>query len=134
MTKTEVLILKRGDELISKITDFCEKKNINSAWFSGLGAAESANLAIYDLDKKEYQKKRVPGPLEITNISGNIAKLGKKLIIHCHTTLSDTKMKAYAGHVEEMIISGTGEIFFTLLDDKLIRKHDPETGLNLIEN
>lgn len=119
--------------MISSIINFCQEKNIDSAWFTGLGAASSATLALYNLETKKYSKKNLSGPLEIASITGNIAMKDNEISVHCHVTLGDSDMTAYAGHLENAIVAGTCEIVFRILDVKLSRKHDPDTGLNLLE-
>ena len=132
MNQNQLLILKRGDELISSIKNFCQKNEINSAWFTGLGAASNAKLAIYDLENKEYIFKEVEGPFEITNIIGNVGTKDGEIALHCHITLSDKDMECIGGHVDNLEVSGTCEIIFRPLKQKIVRKYDSGTGLNLI--
>jgi len=131
--KSFVICLKKGDEAISELISFCHKNEIQSGWFSGLGAAQSAKLAIYDLDKKEYIRKEVSGILEILSYTGNISLLGDKTIVHSHVTLSDETFAAFGGHVDELTIAATCEIVLHSLDIELIRKFDEGIGLNLLE-
>jgi len=134
MKNDKILILKRGDELISKIVDYCGKNKIQSGWFYGIGAAKSAKLGFYDLRKKEYIFKELTDNYEITNISGNITMKESEIIIHCHASLSDINMNSFGGHVQELIVSGTCEILIKKCEKKMIRKYNIITGLNLIEN
>lgn len=131
--KTHFLRLKKGDEAVSKIIEFCDQNSIESGWLSGLGAATSAQLAIYDLDKKEYFRKSINDILEIGNLTGNISKLDGKTILHCHATLALSSFEAVAGHIDELIIAATCEIIIWETETKLTRKHDQEIGLNLLE-
>jgi len=132
MKQNQILRLNRGNEIISGILDFCKKNNISTAWFTGLGAASKATLALYNLENKNYIRKEIAGPLEIVNIIGNIAIKEREIIIHCHAIFSNAKMQTFAGHLEKAIVAGTCEIILRLLDVKLTRKHDPDTGLNLL--
>lgn len=133
MNKIQVLKLEKGEELISFILNFCQKNNINSAWFSGLGAADSAKIAFYDLKSKTFVSKNIDKSMEIASLVGNIATLNGKLVSHCHTVLSDREMKTYGGHVEELFIAATCEIILHPLDLKLTRKHSNKIGLNLLD-
>jgi hypothetical protein len=134
MNQNHFLILKRGDELVSSIKKYCQENKVDSAWFTGLGAASKVKLAIYDLDNKEYIFKEVDGPFEITNITGNIGTKDGEITLHCHITLSDKNMDCFGGHVDNLIVSGTCEIMFRPLEKKLTRKYDSNTGLNLIRS
>jgi hypothetical protein len=131
--KTYVIRLKKGDEVISEIIDFCDRHKIASGWLSGLGAASHAELAIYDLEKKEYFRKTISDTLEIANLTGNISKLDSKTTIHCHATLALSNFNAVAGHVDKLIVAATCEIIIFEIEAKLERKHDQEIGLNLLE-
>jgi len=133
MPTNKILRLKKGEELISGIIAFCKVNQIDSAWFTGLGAAEKAILALYDLKTKKYSKKEISEPLEIANIIGNIAMKDNDIAVHCHIILSNKEMIAFAGHVESVTIGATCEIIFRILDIPLKRKHDEEIGLNLLE-
>ncbi len=132
MNQNQLLILKRGDELISSIKKYCQKNKIDSAWFTGLGAASKAKLAIYDLENKEYIFKDVQGPFEITNITGNVGTKDGEIAVHCHIALSDKNMNCIGGHVDNLEVSGTCEIIFRPLGQKIVREYDSDTGLNLI--
>jgi len=131
--KSHVLRLRKGEEVVKSLIDFCDSKNISSAWFSGLGAASSANLSIYDLAKKEYILREFSGKLEILNLLGNVGKLGGKTTAHCHATLSDETFAAFGGHANSLIVAATCEIILHQLDIKLKRKFDEGIGLNLLE-
>ena len=131
--KTHLVRLKKGDEIISGVVEFCAANNITSGWFSGLGAASHAELAIYDLEKKEYFRKTISDTLEIANLTGNISKLDDKTTIHCHATLALSNFDAVAGHVDKLIVAATCEIIIFEIETKLKRRHDQKIGLNLLE-
>lgn len=133
MKKTYILRLKKGEELVSFILNYCQKNDLPSAWFSALGAAESAKLAFYNLANKSFVRKDINHPLEIASLVGNIATLDGKLVAHCHTVLSDDKMQTYGGHLDELIVGATCEIILHQLDLKLKRKYSDNIGLNLLE-
>lgn len=131
--KSFVIRLSKGDEATSKLVEFCKKHKIKNAWFSGLGAAQSAKLAIYDIEKKEYIRKEISGILEILNFLGNVSQMSGKTIIHSHVTLSDTSFSAFGGHVDELTVAATCEIVLHKFDTILTRKFDEGIGLNLLE-
>ncbi|MCX6812756.1 MAG: DNA-binding protein [Candidatus Berkelbacteria bacterium] len=131
--KSFVIRLKEGDELILKIKDFCAENKIDSAWFSGFGAASSVKLAFYNLAKKEYIRKTYTKPLEIAALSGNLGQMNGKTIIHCHGIFSEENFQTVGGHVDELVIAATCEIVLHQLNIKLERKFDKNIGLNLLD-
>lgn len=123
----------KGEKIAESIINFCKENNINSGAFYGIGAASSIELMIYKEDKKEYISKIFNEDLEILSIIGNVAFLDSKHFVHAHLSLSDSKMQAIGGHLKEGVISGTLELVFTDFKTELHRKHDSETGLNLLD-
>jgi len=132
---SDVLIAKinKGEKIVKSILSFCKNNRIEGAWISGLGAFSEAKLAFYDLENKKFTKKDIDGPLEICSLTGNIGIKEKEQVAHIHVVLSDEKMLAFGGHLEEATVSATCELKVEIFDHPIIRKYDPEIGLNLIE-
>jgi len=130
---TYIIRINRGEKIIESIKDFCVKNNIECGYFFGLGALDEVELAHYIVDNKKYTSKIFKQPLEITNLTGNIATMDNEIYLHCHITLGDEKMKAISGHLKEGTISATCEIILVKLDLEVNRKHDDVIGLNLMD-
>lgn len=125
--------IDRGEELIGELANFCKKQKIMTGFFWGIGAASSVLLSSYDLDKREYFDSRIEEGLEISSLFGNISRLGEKPVIHAHGVFSDFDTRTHAGHVKELTISATCEIFLQALDGKTERQYNKTIGLNLLE-
>ena len=121
-----------GEEAIGGIKEFCRKQKIKSAYFSVIGAVSEVLLSFYNLKTKKYEDKLVKKELEITTATGNITHLRQEIIIHCHGNFSDNKMTVVGGHVKKMVVSGTCEVVFSVMDKKIMRAYDERTGLNLM--
>lgn len=132
---SDILIarINKGEKVVESIIKFCKNFGIEGAWITGLGALNSAELALYNLDKKEYTKKSLSGPLEICSLIGNIGTKDGELVAHIHVVLSDDKMNAFGGHLNEAVVAATCELKVEIFDHPITRKHDKEIGLNLIE-
>jgi len=128
---TYFIKLERGEKIIESIKDFCTKNNIKCGYFFGIGALGEVELAHYVVETKKYSSEAFKQPLEIVNLTGNIATMDNKVYLHCHATLSDEEMKAIAGHLVEGVIAATCEIVLVKLDTGINRKYDELIGLNL---
>ena len=128
-----VIRIDKGEEIFSSLIQFCKENNISSGSFVGIGATAKAELAVYDLEKKQYNIKTYNQPLEITNITGNITLMDNEPVVHAHITLSDEQMNVVGGHMKSAVVSLTCEIYLTKLDAQINRKKDEETGLNLLD-
>ena len=128
---TYFIKLERGEKIIESIKDFCTKNNIKCGYFFGIGALGEVELAHYVVETKKYSSKAFKQPLEIANLTGNIAAMDNKVYLHCHATLSDEEMIAIAGHLVEGIVAATCEIVLVKMDMETNRKYDELIGLNL---
>ncbi len=127
-----LLILQKGEKLVDSITNFCQENHVTCAWISAIGAISKAEIALYDLSTKKYYQKIFNESLEIASLSGNITQKDQKIIAHIHGVFCNKKMEAIGGHLVEAIVSATCEIYFIHFNNKIIREHNEEIGLNLI--
>lgn len=134
--ETEVLKIFRfdkGDDVIKDLASFCQEKGIGAGFFTGLGASQTVTISYYNLHTKTYLDKTISEDLEIVSLTGNIAKMEGKIIIHSHGAFSDSKYTSFAGHVKKLIVSTTCELHLTILKENITRGFDKKTGLNLMK-
>ncbi len=127
-----VLRFEKGEPYPAAFVKFLEKEKIGGGFFYGLGACTDPEVAFYDLKKNKYLKKRFRGDFEVMNLTGNVSKGGKETVIHQHMTLGKRNFDAVGGHLMDMKIGGTLEIFL-IVTPELKRSKDTATGLNLLE-
>jgi predicted DNA-binding protein with PD1-like motif len=129
----EILRFDRGDDVISGILKFAKEEKIDAAWVWALGAAEGVELGFYDLEAKEYRKKRFTEPMEIVQMTGNIAVGDNGPILHLHGSFGGRDHAVVGGHVNALIAYGTVEVFLHKIPGKILRAYDQETGLSLLD-
>lgn len=127
-----VIRLDQGEELITGLKNFCRREKIKAGVFIGLGAAREIELAHYNPAKKIYRDKKLKGDWEIANITGNIARMEKEIIIHAHGLFSNKSLSVRGGHIKNLLVSATCEIFLEVLPRPIERKFSKKIGLNLI--
>lgn len=127
-----VLIIDRGEELVSTVVDFCKKNRIRAAFLSGIGTLSNITLGYFDITKKEYMKRKFDNSYELININGNISVKEDNFIFHCHVVLGGPDYNLKGGHLFQGVVSVTAEMYILPLNGKLIREMDEETRLNLI--
>jgi predicted DNA-binding protein with PD1-like motif len=129
--KQYALRLARGEKLMEGLATFCQREQIDGAFFTGIGAVDHAELAHYNVETQKYSTKQFDQALEVTHLTGTISRYEGEIIIHAHGTFSDTNMHCLGGHVVDMQISGTLELWLvkTAALSKLV---DSETGLKLL--
>lgn len=130
-----VIRLNKGEKLAQCLNDFFAETKVDGAWILGLGGVQQATLGFYNLQTKQYKWKTFDKTMEVTSLQGNVA-IGEdgKPVFHLHATLSDEEFNAFGGHVKDLTVGGTLEIFIHRTDDMpLTRKQNTEVGLALLE-
>lgn len=126
-----IIRLEKGDELFASLLPFIEKKRIRAGYFNAIGAVRKVTLGFYHLGKKEYSWRSFE-ECEVVALTGNIAILKGKPLIHAHGVFSDKAFVCCGGHIKEAIAQPTMEIILTPLPGKIERKFSNEMGLNLM--
>ena len=126
-----VVRIDRGEEVVTELLRLAEAEQIGCASIVGLGAADRVTVGLYNVETKQFEKTTFTEPLEVSSIIGNFSRKDGKAYQHIHVTVCNTAMQAFGGHLVECRISGTAELFVTVLDMELGRVFDEETGLNL---
>lgn len=131
---TYIVRIEKGEEVIEKLVELCEKENIKSGSIQAIGATNKAELLWYDSDKKEYSSKVFEGEShEITSFLGNISRKDGKPYLHCHITLGDRDFHVLAGHCKSAIVSGAFEAIVEVYSGEVGREFDESVGLNLFK-
>ena len=120
-------------EIMEKLKAICRAENIHFAQINAIGASEHAALGVFDLISKEYEKETCEGFCEISCLTGNITTVDDEPYIHLHATLADQKHKIHGGHVLELRVGATCEMFIQVFNTKISRFHDDRMGINLWE-
>lgn len=130
-----IMRLEKGERLMAGLTELVSKEPVASAWIQGLGGASSVELGFYDLPSQQYHWQTIDELLEITSLQGNIAfDEDGKPVFHIHGSFSRADMSAIGGHVKDLEVGGTCEIFVRHWNgDKIIRKPNEQIGLSLLD-
>ncbi len=128
-----LLVLEKGEELITQLNTYAKEHSLQGGWVTIIGGSETLTLGFRDPVQKEYIWKNYTEPLEIIGLQGNLAYINNEPFWHIHGTFSRADYSVIGGHVKECLIGLTGEVYLQTNATKLVREHDPETGLNLIQ-
>ena len=127
------IIFHKGDEVLSGLTDFAIAHNIADAHFTAIGATSGATLAWLDLAHKNYHPIRVAQQCEVLSLIGDIATFSGKPLVHMHAVLGKPDGTTVGGHVFELNINPTLEVFMTVDTTPLKKRPDDASGMKLID-
>lgn len=124
----------KGENLHKNMQAFMEETGIDGGWVSGIGAALEGELGFYNLETKEYQWTKFDGMREILSLQGTLAKneVGE-MMFHLHGTFGDQKYQTIGGHVKDLTVGGTLELFVHRAFVPLKRKTDENVGLQTLD-
>ena len=129
-----IIRLQRNERLAAALQQFMAEQDVQGAWLSGIGGAVEVELGFYDLETRAYRWRTFSRLLEITSLQGNIAlDPDGKPICHLHGTFSDDTYQAIGGHVKDLVVGGTCELFVHRTYRPLHRHHDDEVGLAILD-
>lgn len=128
--KVHVFRVKPGQELLTKIAQYCHEHGISSGVVIGIiGSVETARLNFLMGLPAKYDSVEYPGPLEIVCAQGSVAQKNDNHVIHIHIQLSGQTI-CRGGHLAEATVFSTAEVAIGELDYQLRRQSDSYTGLN----
>ena len=128
---TYMIRIDAGEEIVESLKKVCEDERIRLGRVEAIGATDHAVIGVYDLEKKEYYPEQIDEFMEIASLNGNITAMDGKPYIHLHATLADQRHVIHGGHVLEMRVGATCEMFVTVLDGEVGRQKDEGLGINL---
>ncbi len=132
--KTFVLIFAAGDEAIAGLTTFAKEKGLSASHFTAIGGFQEATLGYFNLDKKDYDKIPVREQVEVLSLIGDVTQTEKgEPKIHAHVVLGRSDGSTRGGHLVEARVRPTLEVMLVESPRHLRRKHDPQSGLALIQ-
>ncbi len=131
--RTIALVFENGDEVVSELRTFLQKSDIEAAHFTAIGALRDVTLGYFDWEKKDYHRIPVNEQVEVLSLVGNVAMHQSKPKIHAHIVVGKRDGTAHGGHLLEAHVRPTLEVILMETPRHLLRKHDEETGLALIE-
>lgn len=128
-----MLTFERGEEVLELLQRFCRTLQIGGGFFSGIGTALEVTLSFYNVQTEEYEDVPIDDAMEIASLNGNISVMEGEPVIHVHGVFSKETMETVGGHIKRLVVAGTCEVALVAFDDPIVRRHDPATGLNLMQ-
>ena len=130
--ETYLVRIDVNEEIMKSLKTLCEKENIRLAHVEALGAANHAVIGVYDLKEQAYHQEELNGFMEITGLTGNVTRKDGEVYLHLHGTMADQNNVVHGGHVIELTVGATCEMFVTALPGEVNRIRDEKLGINLI--
>lgn len=131
--KVYAVIFRKGDEVLSGLTDFALQYHVGDAHFTGIGAVSGATVGWLDLGRKVYHRIPVNQQVEVLSMMGDVATFNGRPVVHAHLVLGKHDGTTVGGHLWEAIVNPTLEVFVTVDAVPLQKIPDDESGMKVID-
>ena len=128
--RTWVLVFSTGDEVVAELTAFAREHGTR---FVGIGAFRDVVLGYFQWDRKRYERIPVNEQVEVLSLAGDVALADGGPQVHAHVVVGRSDETAMGGHLLEAHVRPTLELVVTESPRHLVRRHDPASGLALID-
>ena len=107
---TLVLRLDPPEEICESITAAAMAENIALAEISGIGAADSFTVGVYNTVTKEYRSNSLNGANEILSPTGTLTSKDGEPYLHLHFSAGEENGRVSGGYLNRAAVSATAEI------------------------
>ncbi|HUP50693.1 MAG TPA: PPC domain-containing DNA-binding protein [Thermoanaerobaculia bacterium] len=129
-----VLVFEYGEQVVGPLNRFANEVQLRGSSVAGIGAFERAHLGYFNPETKEFHENAVDEQVEVLSLTGNIAEDARgERKLHLHVVLGCRDASTRGGHLIDAVVRPTLELMITELPRHLKRKHDPKSGLVLLE-
>ena len=132
--KTFALVFDKGDQVVDGLTGFAKSERLGAAHFTAIGAFSEVTLGYFERDRKDYKRMVVAEQVEVLSLLGDIAldQAGAPKV-HAHVVVGLSDGQTRGGHLLGARVWPTLEVILVESPAFLRKRHDPETGLALID-
>jgi uncharacterized protein len=131
--KTFALVFEPGDDVVGELTDFAGRHRLAASHLTAIGAFSRAVLGYFDRDRRDYRRIPVTGQVEVLSLIGDVVQKDGKPALHAHVVLGRADGSTVGGHLLEARVWPTLEVILVESPAHLRRRHDPASGLALID-
>ncbi len=127
------LVFATGDDPIPELGRFAAEHGIGGAHFTAIGAFSDAVVAFFEWDARRYRDIPVREQAEVLSLAGDVARGAAGVVVHAHAVLGRQDGSTVGGHLRGGHVRPTLELVLEETPAYLVRVHDPESGLALID-
>jgi predicted DNA-binding protein with PD1-like motif len=128
-----ILRFESGEVAIETLTRFLDAEQIEFANVSAAGAVAWARLAYWNASSRTYEEREFEEQLEIVSFEGNSSLKDDRPFLHVHGVFARSDFTTIGGHVKELRVHPTLELWLRTEPVPVRRVHDAGSGLDLLD-
>jgi predicted DNA-binding protein with PD1-like motif len=118
-----------GEQMVRPLLDWAAREGIGYASMTGLGAVSAATISYWNAVSLEYETHELTDQMEVVSLIGNITLRESAPFLHAHVALGRRDLSVVGGHVNDLSIHPTLEIWLRPEVDAIHRELDESCGL-----
>ncbi|MFF4191051.1 PPC domain-containing DNA-binding protein [Nonomuraea sp. NPDC001831] len=133
--QTYAVVLDPGDEVVESLTQWAADNGVRAARLTGIGGFRQVTLGFFDPEALRYDPIPVDRQTEVLSLIGDFAMPDDDVRphLHAHAVVGLPDGTTRGGHLLAGQVWPTLEVIVTQSPRYLRRRHDPATGLALID-
>jgi predicted DNA-binding protein with PD1-like motif len=122
-----------GESFPGPILEFLRRQRIGYAALSGLGAVRSATVSYWNAQTQQYEQHELGEQMEVVSLIGNVTLRDDAPFIHAHVSLGKRDLSIVGGHVNELVVHPTLEVWLQPGATAVRRELDGSCGLYVMQ-
>lgn len=131
--QTIIARIDKGEEILEQVKNIALKENIKLAGIQALGAVNRFTVGVFNTTNKTYLANNFEGDFEIVSLTGTINTMNDEYYCHLHLSAGNEKGEVFGGHLNKAYVSATCEMMINIIDGRVDRVFDEDSGLNLFK-
>jgi predicted DNA-binding protein with PD1-like motif len=128
-----LLRFESGERLRQTFTSFLADNHCNG-WINGIGGVYDPELSHFNTTNNAHRPQVLPGFYEVLSLSGYVALSSEGVSeFHMHGSFGDEQHRAFGGHVFDLTVGPTLQLFICWIARPLQYITDPATGVQLLD-
>jgi len=122
-----------GAPFVAPLLEWLGREGIGYATLTGLGAVSSATVSYWNAETKQYEQHQLEEQMEVVSLLGNVTMREGVPFIHAHVGLGRRDLSVIGGHVNELSVHPTLEVWLRPEAEAVHRALDESCGLYVMQ-
>jgi predicted DNA-binding protein with PD1-like motif len=122
-----------GEVFPGPLLDFLGRERIGYAALTGLGAVRGVTVSYWNAESQQYQQHEIEEQMEVVSLVGNVTLRDDAPFIHAHVSLGRRDLSVIGGHVNQLVVHPTLEVWLRPEATPVRRELDDSCGLYVMQ-
>jgi uncharacterized protein len=122
-----------GEPFVEPVLAWLTREGIGYAAMTGLGAVSGATISYWNASTRQYEQHALTEQMEVVSLIGNVTLREGKPFVHAHVALGKRDLSVIGGHMNELLVHPTLEVWLRPEATPVTRVLDEACGLFVMQ-